>query len=36
MGIIIISLISVALIYGLSILSYISENKILDDLITEN
>ena len=36
MGIIIITLILVAIMYGMTFLSYLSESHILDDVITDN
>lgn len=36
MGIVIITLASLSVMYGLTFVSYLSENKVLDELVSEN
>ncbi|CED94229.1 Hypothetical protein CRIB_1622 [Romboutsia ilealis] len=36
MGIVIITLVSLSVMYGLTFLSYLSESKVLDELVSEN
>ena len=36
MGIVVITLATVGVIYGLTFVSYLSESKVLDELISEN
>lgn len=36
MGIVIITLVSLSVMYGLTFLSYLSESKVLDELVSKN
>ena len=36
MGMVIITLVSLSVMYGLTFLSYLSESKVLDELVSEN
>ena len=36
MGIVIITLVSLSVMYGLTFLSYLSQSKVLDELVSEN
>ena len=36
MGIVIITLVALGVMYGLTFISYLSESKVLDELVSEN